>query len=328
MSMTSSLSATALIVLPVFGVMLAGFIAARVGLLGERVADGLSDFVFTIAVPTLLCRTLATGGTPEADPWSYWLSYFTALAVVWMLAAAASRRWLGTAGNGETAASTKDTANQEHAIAGFSAAQSNTVLVGIPLVLSAFGDAATVPVFLLLAIHLPITMTVATFLVERAAPDVGAGRRMAMKLLTHPILIGIFVGVALRVTGVGLAAPVSAGMKLIADAASPCALFALGMALNRYGLRGSRPVLAAIALGKLIIHPLLVWVLVSFVFTVPKVWAATAVLLAACPSGINAYLLAARYKVGVAISSGAISVTTVLCLVTVPFWVWVVLSFQ
>jgi hypothetical protein len=322
--MTASLSATASIVLPVFGVMLAGYVAARVGLLGERVADGLSDFVFTIAVPTLLCRTLATGGTAQADPWSYWLSYFLALSVVWVLASAASRHWL----RNDPAPADSKTAGQEHAIAGFSAAQSNTVLVGIPLVLSAFGDAATVPVFLLLAVHLPVTMTVATFLVERAAPDVGAGRRMALKLLTHPILIGIFIGVALRVTGIGLAAPVSAGMKLIADAASPCALFALGMTLNRYGLRGSRPVLAVIALGKLIIHPLLVWWLATSVFTVPKVWAATAILLAACPSGINAYLLAARYKVGVALSSGAISLTTVLCLFTVPFWVWVVLSLQ
>jgi hypothetical protein len=299
------------IVLPIFIVIGLGFGASASRLLGERTADGLSEYVFVIAIPILLFRTLATAPLPEAQPWFYWLAYFVGLAAVWAAMAFAAIRLFGMAG-------------PEVTILGFAAGQSNTVFIGIPLILRAYGEPANVPIFLLIAVHLPLTMAVATLLVEQGGDG---GRRwltMGQKLAKHPIIIGIVTGALFRLSGLPLPDVASASLKLIADTAAPTALFALGMTLKRYGLTAERKPLAAIAALKLVAHPAIVYLLAFHMLPVPPVWAAVAVLFAACPSGVNGYLLAQRYKIGVASTSAAIAVTTMLSLGTISFWIWAI----
>ncbi len=94
---------------------------------------------------------------------------------------------------------------QEVPILGFATVQSNTVFIGIPLILRTFGDAGAVPMFLLIAVHLPLAMTAATLLIERS--DGGAAAQlpaMARKMLLHPIIVGILAGTAYRLTGLPL----------------------------------------------------------------------------------------------------------------------------
>ena len=305
------MSDTFAIVLPVFILVALGFGAARFGTLGARAGEGLTVYVFTFAVPALLIRTLAGAPLPDANPALYWLAYFAGVAVVWAAATAIGRRVFGLSGT-------------LGAIAGFSTGQANTILMGIPLIIRTFGDAGSVPLSLLVAIHLPITMTAATLLVERTLGGTGGWRGIAVKLATHPILLGIAAGVVLRVWGVILPEPVTATLKLLGDSATPCALFAMGAALAQYGLGADIRFLAALSVLKLVIHPAIVFALAHAVFGLPPVWTGVAVLFAACPSGINAYLLAERYKVGVGLTSGAIAVTTALSPISTTFWVWLV----
>lgn len=299
------------VVLPIFIVIALGFTAAATGLLGSDVTEGLSEFVFVVAIPILLFRTLATAAMPEAQPWAYWTAYFAALALVWSLTTFLGARLFGL----------KD---QEAAIASFTTVQSNTVFIGIPLVLRAYGDQAAVPMFLLIAIHLPLTMTVATLLVEKGDGGWRQWGSMLGKLAINPILIGIGAGVLWRLTGFGLPQPVAAATRLMADAAAPTALFALGMTLKRHGLGAPLPLLGMIATLKLVVQPALVYVLAVHVLPMPPIWAAVAVLFAACPCGVNAYLLAERYKIGVGLSSGAVALSTALAVITTAGWVWVV----
>jgi malonate transporter and related proteins len=297
------------IVLPIFLVIGLGFAASAARVLGERTADGLSDYVFVVAIPILLFRTLATAPLPDVQPWAYWLAYFAALSVVWMAMAAIASRIFGIAG-------------PEKVIMGFSAAQANTVFIGIPLILRAYGDAATVPIFMLLAVHLPLTMAVATLLVERDGNAQGLWRGMARKLASHPIIVGILAGAMYRLSGLPMPDIASSSLKIIADTAAPTALFALGMTLRRYGLSADPGPLAVAAALKLAVQPALVYLLAFHVLSMPPVWAGAAVLFAACPSGVNGYLLAQRYRMGVANASAAIAVTTILSALTLSFWIW------
>lgn len=300
------------IVLPIFAIIALGAAAAAIGLLNDRVADGLSEFVFVIAIPVLLFRTLATAPLPEAQPWGYWTAYFSALAIVWWMTAMLSSRIFGMSG-------------QEVPILSFATVQSNTVFVGIPLILRSFGEAGAVPMFLLIAIHLPLAMTAATLMIERSEGGAAAQLpAMARKMLLHPIIIGILAGVAYRLTGLPLPAFAGSTMKLLSDAALPTALFALGMTLRRYGFDAPVRILGVVAFLKLLVQPAIVYLLAFHLLPMPPVWAAVAVLFAACPCGVNAYLLATRYKVGVALTSSALAATTALAVVTTTFWVWLV----
>jgi predicted permease len=295
------------IVLPVFGLIGVGYVARRTGLVTDRTGEGLSEFVFTLAVPFLLFRTLVRAELPDVQPWGYWISYFAGVAIVWSLAMVVARRLFGITGTSAV-------------VAGFAAGQANTVLFGVPMILKAYGDEGAVPLFLLIAVHLPVTMTLATLMAEgrRASP-----LALLRRLLTHPIVVGIMAGAAFRFVAPVLPTPAWQVVDMISGAAGPCALIGMGIALRRYGLQSGWRLPAAISALKLGLHPLIVFVLATHAFDMPRAWIGVAVLFAACPSGVNAYLFAERYREGVAIASSAVSLSTVLALGTTLLWLQV-----
>jgi malonate transporter and related proteins len=295
------------IVLPVFGLIGLGYAARRLGLVSDATGEGLSDFVFTLSVPCLIFRTLARAELPAVQPWGYWIAYFAAVAIVWALASLAAGRLFHV---GRT----------EAVVAGFAAGQANTVLVGIPLILKAYGEDGAVPLFLLVAIHLPVIMVAGTLLVEgRRAPLGGIAKR----LLLHPVILALFAGLLGRLAAAALPEPLWQIIDFLANAAVPCSLVAMGIALHRYGMGAGWRLPALITVLKLIVQPLIVLVLATQVFAMPRAWSGVAVLFAACPCGINAYLFAERYREGVAIVSGAVALSTALALFTTVLWLQV-----
>jgi malonate transporter and related proteins len=292
------------IVLPVFGLIGVGYAARWITLITDRTGEGLSEFVFSLAVPCLIFRTLAKAEIPDVQPWGYWISYFVGVAVVWAIAMLAGRRFFGLSGTSAV-------------VAGFSAGQANTVMMGIPMILKAYGDEGAVPLFLLIAVHLPVTMTLATLMAEgRRASAFAILRRLA----THPIIVGILAGSACRPLAPYVPSTLWQVVESIGSAAVPCALVGMGIALRRYGLEAGWKLPILISALKLLVHPLIVLALATQVFDMPRAWSGVAVLFAACPSGINAYLFAERYGEGVAVASSAVALSTALALGTLLFW--------
>jgi len=299
------------IVLPVFGLILVGYCAGILRLLSQRTALGLSDYVFTLAIPLLIFNTLIRATLPQSQPWGYWLAYFGGVALVWFIA-----MQIGRAAFGLNA--------RQSVIAGFSAGQSNTVLVGIPLLLKAYGEPGAVPLFLLIAVHLPVTMTAATVLFEGASMK--TIRTLLPKLVFHPILFALFLGVLFRIFGLELPAAAHSIVDSIAASALPCALIAMGLSLRHHGMNGNIGLSGVLSLLKLMVHPALVYVLAFKIFTMPPVWSGVAVLFAASPTGVNCYLFAARYRTGEKIASSTIAMTTAmttaLSVFSTLFWLW------
>lgn len=300
------------IVAPIFGLVALGYGAVKTRLVSSEAGNALSEYVFVLAIPALLFRTVASADFPALNPAPYWLVYFGALTVCWALAGFFAK--------------SEGRDPREAALIGFSAAQSNTVLVGIPMLLGSVGESATIPIILLLAVHLPVTMTAVTLLIARGDGGAGAWRGLLRSLLTHPILIAILSGVAWRMLGLPIPDLIRTLLKYLADSAAPCALVAMGMSMTRVSLIGNRRMIGIIAAIKLLLHPLLVYVLTAHVVKLPFAFTATAIIFAACPSGINAFLVAERYRVGTAIVSGAIALSTLLAIATMTVAVTVVMS--
>lgn len=295
------------IALPVFGLIGIGYLTGWTGLLSSKTGEGLSDYVFTLGIPVLIFKTMIGAKLPEAQPWGYWGAYFGGVAVVWLLAMWLGRRYLGLD-------------HRESVVAGFCAGQSNTVLVGIPLLLKAYGEPGAVPLFLLIAVHLPITMTTATLLFEGAS--LKSLIRLLPKLILHPILLGLLLGLAYKFSGLPLNDPLKTIADNIAASALPCALIAMGLALRRYGLNRDWKLNSLLTGLKLMLHPAVVFLLGFKVFHIPEVWAGVAVLFAASPTGVNCYLFASRYKTGESMASSAIAVSTALSVLSTIFWLW------
>jgi len=306
------------VVLPVFGLIAIGYAVAGLRLLRQESGEALADFVFAVAIPLLIFRTLALADFSGASPWLMWIPFFAVFAMNWMLGDVLIR-WLFR----------RDA--RAGLVGGISSAYGNTVLLGIPLTLAAYGGDGAVPMALIVAVHLPVMMVVSSVLIERALRRDGVSeghldaktraRNVLVTLVRSPIIIGMLAGAAWRAFGLPFTGLPAVLAGRLADIASTLALFAMGMGLWRYGVRGNIRAGLLLSALKLLVQPALVLLLVRTIAPMPASWARVAVLAAACPTGVNAYLVAARFKTGEALASNAISLSTALAVLTISFWI-------
>ncbi len=295
-------------VLPVFGMIILGYAFAKANIIDAAAGKGLGLFVFNVAIPALLFKTTSTMDMKDAAPWSLWFSFFGGLAVAWILAAVVSRSVLSLNISGGASASMAT---------GFG----NLALLGTPLALAHFGQAVAVPLGLILSIHAPILWTAATLHREigRHAGGISwrkMGQELFNNLSRNAIVLALLAGAIWRLTGLGLH-PISDKMlSMLAEASVPTALFALGVSLAAYSLKGSWDGMFILLGLKMIVMPLMVFVLSHYVFVLPPLWAKIAVLFAAMPTGANAFLFAQRNDEAVAAVSGAVALGTGLAAIS------------
>lgn len=293
-----------------------GYALARSGYLSESVGEGLAEFVFNAAIPVLLFRTLAQADFHGASPWGLWLGYFGGVAVVWALSHKMIRSLFG-----------RDA--RAGVVAGVSASFANTVMLGIPLVQSAFGEAGMVSILIIISINMPVMMfasivanewAMRTDGLETAKPDrLELARRFAIGLISNPIIVGIAVGALWRLTGWPVSGVPAKLVDSLSVVAGPMALFASGMGLARYGISGNvRPALL-ITFLKLIVMPAIV-LAICFAVSLPPLAIAVATMTAACPTGINAYLIANRFGTGQALASNSMTISTAIAVVVTAGW--------
>ncbi len=299
------------LVLPLFGVIGLGYAVAVFGLLKDNTAEGVSDYVYMVAIPLLIFRTLSEAKLPDALPWTYWVAYFSGAFLSWVIVQTISMKQFGRP-------------TRESIIHGFASGQSNIVLVGIPLVLSAYGEPGAVPLFMLIAVNLPLMMTTASLLIEGSGEGISreAFIRLGKSFAKNLVLVGFVSGLAVRFLGIAPGGTLKAVIELIAASALPCALFAMGLSLRRYGISGDFKLSAIITVAKLFLHPLIVFVITRYLLAMPPVFAGVAVVFASMPSGINSYLLAERYRAGVPATAGAVSLSTAVGVLSISFWLW------
>lgn len=295
------------LIVPIFGLILFGYAATFTPVFDQAAGRSLAAFVFWFAIPVMLFRNMAGQELPDVLPWGYLLSYYLSALLVFAIGMVSSRLLFASR-------------LEEQAIMGFGGAYGNVVLMGTPLVLTAFGPQATLPFFLILSFHSVLIFTVVTVVVELGQGGRSELRRLPQRvglgLVKNPILAALVSGLAFHGLGLALPQAVDRWAELIGQAAGPCALFSMGASLRAYRIGGAMSRAAVMMALKLVLMPLLVWLLATQVFAVEPLWVAVAVITAAMPCGVNSYLFAERYKVGQAESAAAIVVSTALSVVT------------
>ncbi len=304
------------IVLPVFGLIGVGYVVAYSRILSEATGEALSDFVFIIAIPSLVLRILATADLSGMSAWRLWVPFFAAFALTWAAGAILSRRLFG-----------RDA--RSGLVAGLAASYGNTTLVGIPLALAAFGTSGSLPMVLIVAVQMPIMMTAIAILMERSERQDGVadsepglraiGRSLSLNLVKNPIVIGLALGALWRLSGIAFTGLPADVIGRLADISSPLALFVLGMTLRRYGFRDHLGPGLALSGLKLFAMPALVLVLARVVELEPLA-AKVAVLAAACPAGVTPFLVASRFRTGEGLASNAMTVSTISAVFSIAFW--------
>lgn len=306
-SLPALLSPLFTIILPVFGLIFAGYGCRKLNKLGPAAASELNRFVVYLALPALLFDIMAKTPWSMLDQPAFIAAFGIGSAVIFVLTLVVrlmQSRHLSDA-----------------SIDGLNAAYPNTGFVGLPLCLLAFGKESLAPAVIATIMTVCVLFAVAIVLIElglQTEKHIGATlTRVAKSLAKNPLLIAPLAGALLSGSGARVPEGAEALLKLLGGAASPCALVALGLFLGAKGEARDTKTTSALVALKLIAQPLLTWWLAFHLFGLPPLWAKTAVILSALPTGTGPFMLAEFYRREGGVTSSTILFSTVLSLVTV-----------
>lgn len=297
------------LVAPIFGLIGLGLFTAKVRWLDAAAARTLSEFGYKVAMPALLFRTMSAADMPASSPLDLVASYFLAISTTWLLATLATRIIL------------RRPAEDAPSIA-MGSCFGNGVMLGIPLLLGAFGNAAATPIAFLVTLETIYLWILGTLHMEVASRGVraisfGAVGAILKDVARNPIVASVIAGIAWAATGLTLPPLVDRLLALLAQSAVPISLFALGMSLAAYGIAGQARTLSLILILKMAIYPAMAFALARYVFELPPVWTAALLVFTSMPVGANAFVFAARYDRAIGSVSAAVAVSTAIAVASV-----------
>ncbi len=286
-----------LVTFPFFALVLAGYVAARRGMLRLDAIPGLNSFVLHFALPCLLYRFGSTTPTAQLLDASVFFTYLLcALVMVGFVVAVSMNRRIGW---------------NDAAFGALVAAFPNTGFMGVPLLVALLGAAAAGPAIATIVVDLVVTSSLCVALSRLDGADqhgfANAGRNALRGVLVNPMPWAILLGAAASAVGLELPKPVLQTLGLLADAASPVALFTIGAVLARSQMLAPAAGGAAmplrdfvpVAVIKLVLHPVLVLVVgvaaIQLGVPLDRFALTVMVLVAALPSASNVTLLAEKF---------------------------------
>ncbi|MBX3570262.1 MAG: AEC family transporter [Rhizobiaceae bacterium] len=305
------------LVIPFFGLILVGYGVARLTRQPLEALGWMNTFIIYVALPALFFQLLAKTPIEQLGAWGYIfgsvLATYAVFAIMFVASVVMSR--------GNIAEAT---------IKGLAAAYGNIGYMGPGLALLAFGNEAAVPVALIFCfeniIHFAIAPMMMAVSGSRNEPPLRIAADVMRRILLHPFIIATAFGVLAAALHVQPPMPIERFLDYLSRAAAPCALFAMGVTLALRPLRRMPVEIAPITLLKLVVHPLLCYVVLSWIGDYPRVWVFSAVLLASLPTATNVFVIAQQYGVWVQRASASILVTTCASVLTVTGLLYLITS--
>lgn len=300
------------VILPVFLLIGAGWTATRYGLTSAAAAEALTKFAQSVAFPCLLFRAVVQLDIGQEFSAPLLLSYYAAATACFFVGLIAARvvfrrDW------------------EDCVVVGFCCLFSNTLMLAIPITERAYGHEALASNFAIVAIHAPFCYTLGIVAMEivRAGPGrlnpLRLGAQISRQVATNPLVIALMLGFIVNLSGLVTPAPLYAALNMLANAAVPVGLFAVGGVLTQYRLEGDGRLIAMICGVTLLLHPSLMW-LFGRAVDLPTSAFRSAVITASVAPGVNTYVFANIYGRAKRVAASSVLITTVGCILSVWFW--------
>lgn len=297
------------LILPIFALLVTGFIFAQLNILPEHTAEVLIQFAFHVAVPALLIGVIAQEDAEKLLNLPYIAALGGGIAAMYLvILLGALYVWRQNLGPATMLALTS--------------VASNSGFVALPILHATLGHKGVLPA----AIANIIVVTVFLFtvpLLERAHAEESGEREPLVvalqRIALNPVILGTLIGIAWALTGLGVPKMVSNYFNLLAGALTPCALFAIGMSIRLDALRERGATIIFSSLVKLVALPVLVLLLCQL-FELDPLYTIAAVVCAAVPTAKTTFMLASQYGQPEDPVADTISVTTLVSTLTLVLW--------
>ena len=296
------------IVLPVFLVIGLGLALRRLGFIREELNDGLSRLVFYVAAPALLFRSCAEGAFD-------WGARLPALgAVIGLTALVAVVTYVAGA----------RLVPARRGVFAQGCFRSNTVFVGLPLVLSAYGDVALGPASVLIAVMVVVENLLSVMALTlphhgRHAHQPALWRHTALRIVTNPLILACAAGIIYSLLGIRLPSGIDRTLELVGSTAAPLGLLCVGAGLAFEGLRAELPATLTASIVRLIVHPALIFLALRYL-GLSGVELGVPLLIMASPTAVVSYIMAREMDGDAPLAGAIILISTAASLVTLIGW--------
>lgn len=304
--------------LPVVLLIAVGFVAGRARWMRPESVRDLSNLVFLVLTQALLFRTMSSVHLERLDMRPVF-QYFVVAAVLFF---------------GMLLVYGRDSRASVLALAGIF---SNTLMIGVPLIGLAYGEAGQVLLFTLISLHALVLLTMATLVLElqiarEQAAATGQQRQLwrtvgqaIRSALLHPVPLPILVGLLYAQTGWGLHPVVDKPLQLLGNAFGPIALVLVGITLSQTPMGKNLMAAVRLSLVKTVLHPALM-LAVGWALGLRGLALSVMVVAAALPIGANVFLFSQRYQKEEDTVTAAVAVSTLMSMVgislTMGFLAW------
>jgi malonate transporter and related proteins len=300
------------LILPVFAVILTGWFVGYTGYLSRSLSDALIHFAYNIAMPALLIVTIAQEPAHSLLNWRFLLAFgggsLLCFLLVFGIMSIQPSRSLAS-----------------RTMYGMTASMTNTGFVALPVLQAIYGPHAVLPAAIATVFVAVVMFPIAVILLELGRRDADGSRTPPMVTVRHvvlnPMVISTLIAMLLSVLGLRMPAPITAYLGILADALTPCALFAIGLGLSVDGLRANIAPASLLSAVKLIIMPIIVYGL-SVCLGLDPLYTIAAVICAAVPTAKTVYILAGEYHCEEMMIASTVSMTTLLSVVSLVAWLY------
>jgi malonate transporter and related proteins len=298
--------------LPIFALILTGFVCGFFGVFDKTATDNLNRFAIYLALPSLMFAAMSRITPDQVRQFGFAGAFFGGFAVTFAVAFAISRL------RGRRVANAS--------IEGLDAGYSNVGFMGIPMCLLVFGPesapASIIATLFTACVLFLFAIVVVEIDLQKAGSVWWTVARVARAILTSPLFIAPVAGLAIGLSGFSVPAPVASFATLLGGAASPAALVCIGLFLaqERVVTDDLRSISLLVTL-KLILQPAVTAVLAFYVFSMPPLWSHSAVILSALPIGSGPFTIAKLYGLEAGVTSGSILASHVFGVLTLSFLV-------
>ncbi len=301
---------TLAIVLPIFALVFAGWIARRTNALGPAATREVNRLVVYLALPALLFEIVANAAPEDIWQPGFIIAFGGGCAAILFLVIAIR--------------SIQKVRLAESAIEALNAGYANTAYMGFPLMLSVSGEAGLKLALIASILTVCIAFAISIMLIELSLQSGGgiwrAAKKSGVAIVTNPLVIAPSLGAVVLLSGWTVPSPAQTFLDLLGAAASPCALIAIGLFMADAGdSEAPRNRSNTIWLSglKLIAQPLVTWIIADPLLGLSPFLVSSAVLIAALPTGTGPFMLAEFYSRGRRLTAQVVLVTTLISVITV-----------
>ncbi len=300
------------LILPVFAVIVTGWIVGYTGYLSRALSDTLIHFAYNIAMPALLIVTIAQQPGHSLINWRFLVAFGggSLLCFILVLGITSIHRSRSLA---------------SRTMYGMAASMTNTGFVALPVLQAIYGQRAVLPAAIATVFVAVVMFPAAVILLELGQRDAHGLRPPPMATIKHvvlnPMVISTLIGMLLSVLDLRMPGPVTAYLGILADALTPCALFAIGLGLSIDGMRANIGQASLLSAVKLVIMPLIVYGL-SVSLGLDPLYTIAAVVCAAVPTAKTAYILAGEYRCEEMLVASTVSMTTLASIISLVVWLY------